>query len=220
MTEKFRPNFLNPDIKVGPLAGDKYGHGRFVDVGNLENLSKDIKEKAPSGYVVKQYKSSDDSTSMAETLFLEGSKELKGISVAGMARELKRRNSLMRKYFADFLPELVVPTQVIIGRDERTNKKNIYEIQPRLDKASTANFATDDSFMEPIYRYYHFGLKDEKSRADELLNNFIAYIKNTFPPETIDKFKQELPIFVKKIELIENCVGLKIRFCGILQLKH
>ena len=45
MTEKFRPNFLNPEIKVGPLNSDKYGQGSFVNVGNLENLPESIKEK-------------------------------------------------------------------------------------------------------------------------------------------------------------------------------
>ncbi len=200
MTEKFRPNFLNPEIKVGPLESDKYGGGSFVEVGNLENLPESIREKVPQGYVIKQYRSSDQPMNLARELFLEGSKELKKeISVGGIAKELKHRNLIMKNYFADSLPELIVPTQFVIGRDEKTNKKIIYEIQPRLSEASTASMARDSAFMEPIYRYYHWGVKEDKLVAIECLNKFIVYIKSAFSPEVIDRLKRELPIFIKKI---------------------
>lgn len=243
MAEKFRPEFLNPDIKVGPLADDKYGRGGFVEVGNLENLPDNIKEKATKGYVIKQYIQSDDPFDLATTLFLENSEEgrfledlrllvldfynlyqlnpseneikqiihanskqlftdrfkdakdlLNLVSIGGIAKELKQRNSIIKNYFAESLPELVVPTQVIIGRDEGSHKKTLYEIQPHLDKASTASYP----FSESFYKYYLWGVEGEKTKAEEVLNNFINHIKNTLP-EKIDLFKREIPIFIKEI---------------------
>ena len=68
---------------------------------------------------------------MARTLFLEGRRNLKkDFSIDGIARELKHRNSFVKNYFANSLPELVVPTQIIIGKDERTNKNYLRDSAP------------------------------------------------------------------------------------------
>ena len=198
MSEKFAPNFLNPEMKVGPLRNDEYGYGSFVDVGNIENLPENVKEKAIHGYVIKKYRLSNNPITMASMLFVDGSEERKnGLSIEGIAKELKHRNSIMKNYFAESMPELVVPTQVIIGKDEKTNKKTIYEIQSRLDEPNTASKAGDPS-LEPLYKFYLQGDESEKSKAEEVLDNFIAYIKVAFP-EKIDLLKHEISIFRREI---------------------
>ncbi len=190
MAEKFRPGFLHSDVNVGPLFKGDYAKGYFTIVGNLENLPGSVKEKVPNGYVIKEYQYTVDvgDASKESARYIE------------VAKEFQHKYVLMKNYFAKSLPELVVPTQIIVGEDEKTKKKHLYEIQPRLDESSTAHLAKPNNrSMENFYGHYIRGIwRYDQSKAEKDLENFVAYIKNQFP-DKIDLFKHEISVFIKEI---------------------
>lgn len=197
MVEKFRPNFLNPEVNVGPLDDGKYGGGTFTQVGNLENLPENIRGNVPQGYVIKEYTRGEDPKKLAVRLILSENSQRKDVSHLDIAKELNQRHLMVEGYFKQSLPELVVPTQIIVGRDEVTGKKTLYEIQSRLDESSTVNTKIDKSLW-PVYWYYMQEDVKHEVKAGEALENFITYLHNTFPQQ-IDLFKNQLNIFIEQV---------------------
>lgn len=197
MVEKFRPDFLKPEINVGPLNSERYASGTFTEVGNLENLPKSIEAQIPNGYVIKKYNRSDSPEALAISLILKEAISGKAVSLVEIAKELAQRHAMVKNYFEQTLPELVIPTQMVVGKDEITDTKTLYEIQPRLGEPNTTNIQVDRSLW-PVYKYYIQQLPKEKQRAEAALENFITYLHTTFPQQ-IDLFKNQINTFVEQI---------------------
>lgn len=257
MTEKFRPNFLNPEVGVGPLENGEYGEGSFVKVGNLESLPDSIKEKASKGYVIKkyfptEYRRGDFGTAGWAHLFSPESAEqyfviklgrevsnfeeennsypskdeikkiifseeefkqfgdesrleefLKNTSITALAKELARRNTIMKDFFSESLPELVLSTQFIIGEEmgateEGVDNRRIYEIQPRIE-----GFGASVAEMRALDPYIKSDMESLGKRGEGVLRNFILRLKQKYP-DKIDLFKREIGIFIKEIKEFPN----------------
>ena len=198
MVEKFRPDFLNPEINVSPLVDGRYVRGFFTEVGNLDSLPEEVQKNTPEGYVIKQYLGIGNPEEVAKELLLkEGSKGEK-VSIVGIAKELQQRHEMIKKYFDQSLPDLVLPTQLIVGKNEMTKKNSLYEIQSRLDPSSTTNIVNESTFW-PVFECFVHGEEKSRVEAEKELAAFIDYLHNTFPQQ-IGQFKNQLKIFIEQIK--------------------
>ena len=202
MSEQFRgPAFLRQEIKPGPLKEDEYGEGAFTVVANLENLPEDVCAKVPKGYVVKEYK--NERLNPSDVLFrLDPDSNavedhaLKAWSLPGMAKKLQARQRKVQEYFGKELPNFVVPSQFIVGTDER-GTGHIYEIQEKME---AKRLEIGKSFFTRVEN-------DEAEAAricdiDELAEQMqIKY------GEQINQVKRELDIFIRLAEPLLDSQG-------------
>ncbi|MFA6426886.1 MAG: hypothetical protein WCW16_00360 [Candidatus Magasanikbacteria bacterium] len=262
-----RPTFLKPEIKLeagytDPENDEKhFYHGNFVVVADLKNIPKEIREKIPGGYILKQYQSEEYSpnwnelfeadkevnTNTAEkkgtwviidafedafnkfgrrptvnevlTLISDDKKSemaidenfivqtLKKYSLETKARKLKKRYEEIKNVFSDELPNIILPTQFIIGAEEnrqhpdRDGAKRLYELQPKINALKLRG-------TRPVHEYLHTGGNPGKNflydsphvpipeNIINIVKMWAKQIKETFPKQCA-QIKEELEKFIE-----------------------
>lgn len=132
---------------------------------------------------------------------------LKKYSLETKAQKLRQRYERIRDVFSDELPDVIVPTQFIIGAEEnqqhpdRDGAKRLYELQPRIsmlelrDKRSVKDYVFNDSDSE---RNYLYGFPQES--IPENIVNIVKFwaeqIKETYPNQW-KQIKEELKKFIE-----------------------
>lgn len=179
-------------MKPGPLKDDKYGEGEFTVVADLQNLPAGVREKVPEGYVIKQYKDrkfvlKDAHIFEFDPDFNEGSEITQDVQKArspmGIAKKLQERQRLVRNYFDRDLPDLVVPSQFIVG------SWHVYEIQRKMPANS---LLIEESLLTP-WKSTTFA---QRAKEVEQLTVNIRLLCQ----EKVPQVKQEIETFVRLIE--------------------
>ena len=122
--ERPGPEFLDPEIKAQYL--DK---GSTVEVQELENLPAEVRDRIPEGYVIKEYFTKHDN---GESKLLD--------SPLAIAKTLRQRQDGFQEYYGQELPDLVVKSNFVIGRN-RDGEETIFEIQPKVNMWRDAVYA-------------------------------------------------------------------------------
>lgn len=122
-----RPSFLHPEVE--PSLDFKYGS--FTTVNELKDLPEAIRSRVGKGWVLKKYKSNEGSSDWNQ--FFGGDDD--NLTLPVIAQSLKRRHEVVSDFFGKEFPDLVVPTQFIIGEGEVDDhrEKTLYEIQKKVD---------------------------------------------------------------------------------------
>lgn len=168
MSQEFRrPSFLHKEIQPRPFSGDEFREGSLTTVAQLEDLPSAIKERAKGGLVVKEYRYSEGDP--AWDALLEGDASFDNPSqrkLTEIGRRLAERHAIVKDFFKNTLPDLVVPTQFVVGARAGLGKdaKRLYEIQNLVKSAVSID---DDSayaweYMEndPKHPYSEAGLRN------------------------------------------------------------
>lgn len=115
--------FLKPEIKPGATQ-----RGSFAVVEKL-NLPREILDKVPDGFVIKEYIGGDYSDSR---MFYPRDPNL--LSPTDKAKILKDRENFVREFFDRYLKGFVVPSDFFVGAGTRfENKPAIYQLQRYVD---------------------------------------------------------------------------------------
>lgn len=157
-------------------------------------------------------------------------------SPLGIAKELRRRNSLVKEHFKKSLPDLVVPSQFIVSESApaldqesqnspygnyRRIARPLFELQPRImDKARIAR-------SEEV-RNLHLSIVKAKSTPDGIggfrpgiqnrkeIEVLAAKVSKAFPAEK-SKIKKELQAFIRMAKALPQKTNWLIRDLASLE---
>lgn len=211
MGEKFiRPDFIDTKIKPTPLKNGEYGEGFAVRVAKLEGFPNEI-ESVPHGYVIKKYKFGESDERWREMFPHDEQlkKTARNLTLLDVARKLKHNEDTLRQYFSDSLPDLIVPSQYIVGSETEKKwfksakpKKKLYNIQKEISPSVVLN-DQDISLIHQAIKAKQFGgvsPENEKS-ADFTLDisaRGIARMIRDNNPENFVLIKEQINILVEK----------------------
>lgn len=176
----FHPSFFPDSIPLEPWGTDvenKKYRGSTVDVSYFDVLPPNIAERvgdrepSPTGYVLKEYKT--DVTPQLHLFMYDGEgnkipREKGPLLEHERVAILQKRQEVTRSYFADTLPEFVMPSLFFVGQNSK-GSMSVFEIQDRLR-----------DFIHPISNKQEYGafvqtLSDEQK---EQLSNEIEALKH------------------------------------------
>lgn len=187
MNQEFRrPEFLHKEVEVRPFAGGEFLQGTLTRVARLEDLPASVRERAKDGLVVKEYRYSEGDPYWDQ--LLEGDKSFEHPSekkLTEIGRRMTERQAIVKNYFQNVLPDLVVPTQFIVGARAGGGKdaKRLYEIQQMITPA----VAFDDKDVRYAWMYMQNDPHDPFSESG--LENLLEGLSY----EMAEKIYRELP---------------------------
>lgn len=136
--EYHRPSFLHPEVAPTQFPEKEYREGSYTRVAKLKEMPGSVRELARGDFVVKEYRFHEGDPGWRK--LFQGDKPLMGAAewrLTAIARRLKERHDRVAHFFEGMLPDLVVPTQFIVGAREGggPESKRLYEIQSEVEPA-------------------------------------------------------------------------------------
>ena len=188
------PEFFRPGIETTSTM-----EGSFTQVTKLKGLPPEILERLPKGYVLKQYINNPE---LDKDLF---GPDYAKLSIVDKARILKERQTAVRAIFADDLPELVVPSDFLVGQGVDDEQPHLFEVQPNVPKG-----------VDVLREWYHVENILEKSpqTRQAILGQLKLFVENGRKLQ----HQQDQPALKGKVLDLEGANNLIVTPDGDLRL--
>lgn len=119
---RFHPDFITEDVEVKPVDA-----GKGSTLYGIKRLPAEIAELIPKNHALKVH-SNDFEARLAQTFGPDHAR----MSIMEQAQELRGRQRFVHDFFSRDLPELVVQSEFLVGKDPDNHKPRIFEFHKRL----------------------------------------------------------------------------------------
>lgn len=188
MSNRFeRPAFLHPEVGPEKFPEGDYRAGAFMRVAELRDLPETVRARVKGNLVIKRSRLGPNDPDWRH--FFPGDVDFTRNpdrrTIPALAREFKRRHEIIAKFFKKQFPDLVVPTQLIMGEDEgaeRRGVKRLYEVQAAVKGVA---YPRKDDFDS--WELYYWGYRaHELPRPEAELEQALRSASESYALDIID----------------------------------